>query len=413
VQKSINRAHPLNLSALKKSGHFPTLVTSFLYFDYSFMVWTLLGVLANQIAAPESLNLTADQRYFMVSVPILFGGGFRFVLGMLVDRIGAKRTGIIAQTFVMTGLAVAWIFGLRNYEATLAMGAVLGMAGASFAVAMPQAGRWYPPNMQGLVMGLAGAGNIGVVIDSLLAPRLAAAFGWQSVFGFALIPAVLVFAIYIIFSKEPPNAAAPKKVGDYIRMFRDKDVHWFCFFYTVTFGGFVGLAYSLGLYFKDRFHLTPAQAGDLVALCTAIGALGRPVGGAISDRIGGIRSLHVYYTVACCALVLGGLINILWLNVVVFFIACGAFGMGNGSVFQLLPQRFGKELGVMTGLVGCGGGLGGFLLANMMGQSKQHFGSYLFGLLVFASLCLIALVGLTMVKTRWRTTWGALAAARI
>lgn len=403
----------LKLSALKNSGHWPTLLTSFLYFDYSFMVWTLLGVLANQIAAPESLNLNAQQRFFMVSVPILFGGVFRLGLGLLVDRIGAKRTGILAQLVVITGLATAWFVGLKSYEATLAMGAVLGVAGASFAVSLPLAGRWYPPNMQGLVMGLAGAGNIGVVIDSLLAPRLAAAYGWEAVFGFALIPAVFVLAAYIIVAKEPPVQITPKKIGDYFRMFRDKDVHWFCFFYTVTFGGFVGLAYSLGMYFKDRFGLTPPQAGDLVALCTAIGALGRPIGGGISDRIGGIRSLYVYYTVACAALVLGGIINSLWLNVAAFFIACGAFGMGNGSVFQLLPQRFGKDLGLMTGLVGCGGGLGGFLLANMMGQSKQHFGAYLPGLLVFASLCLLALVGLSLVKTRWRTTWGAVAAARI
>jgi NNP family nitrate/nitrite transporter-like MFS transporter len=401
------------LSELRTAGHWPTLVSAFLYFDYSFMVWTLLGVLANQIAAPESLNLTTQQRFFMVSVPILFGGFFRLVLGLLVDRIGAKTTGIIAQLIVITGLLCAWKFGLKNYEATLLMGVVLGVAGASFAVAIPQAGRWYPPHMQGLVMGLAGAGNIGVVIDALLAPRLAAAYGWPAVFGFALIPAVVVLAIYIIVSKEPPVAAAPKKIGDYFRMFRDKDVHWFCFFYTVTFGGFVGLAYSLGMYFKDRFAVSPSQAGDLVALCTAVGALGRPIGGAISDRIGGIRSLYVYYSVACVALICGGVINSMWLNVAAFFVACAAFGMANGSVFQLLPQRFGKELGLMTGLVGCGGGLGGFLLANMMGQSKEHFGNYLFGLLVFAGLCLLALAGLTQVKTRWRTTWGALSAARI
>jgi MFS transporter, NNP family, nitrate/nitrite transporter len=404
---------PAASSSFWKTGHWPTLVSSFLYFDFSFMVWTLLGVLANQIAAPESLNLTTQQRFFMVSVPILFGGGFRLVLGLLVDRIGAKTTGIIAQLIVITGLLVAWKFGLKNYEATLLMGMVLGVAGASFAVAIPQAGRWYPPHMQGLVMGLAGAGNIGVVIDSLLAPRLANAYGWPAVFGFALIPAVFVLAVYILISKEPPLKLPPKKIGDYFRMFRDKDVHWFCFFYTVTFGGFVGLAYSLGMYFKDRFGLTNSQSGDLVALCTAVGALGRPIGGAISDRIGGIRSLYVYYSVACVALVCGGLIGSLWLNVAAFFIACAAFGMGNGSVFQLLPQRFGKELGVMTGLVGCGGGLGGFLLANMMGQSKQHFGNYMFGLVVFAILCLLALVGLTLVKKRWRTTWGALSAARI
>jgi len=403
----------VKLNELRKAGHFPTLVAAFLYFDYSFMVWTLLGVLANQIAAPESLNLTPQQRFFMVSVPILFGGLFRVVLGVLVDRIGAKRTGILAQLIVIGGLAAAWRFGLRDYTATLLMGVVLGVAGASFAVALPQAGRWYPPNMQGLVMGLAGAGNIGVVIDSLLAPRLAAAYGWPAVFGIALIPAVLVLAIYCAVSKEPPVQVAPKRLADYARLFRDKDVHWFCFFYTVTFGGFVGLAYSLGLYFKDRFGVTPAQAGDLVALCTAVGALGRPVGGGIADRIGGIRSLYIYYTVACGALVLGALTNTLWPCVAAFFIACAAFGMGNGSVFQLLPQRFGKELGLMTGLVGCGGGLGGFLLANMMGQSKQHTGSYLAGLLVFASLCLFALVGLSLVRTRWRTTWGALAQARI
>jgi NNP family nitrate/nitrite transporter-like MFS transporter len=392
----------MKFSELKTAGHFPTLVTSFLYFDYSFMVWTLLGVLANQIAAPESLNLTPQQRFFMVSVPILSGGFIRLLLGLLVDRIGAKATGIYAQLVVIAGLSVAWLVGLKNYEATLLMGVVLGVAGASFAVALPLAGRWYPPHMQGLVMGLAGAGNIGVVIDSLLAPRLAAAYGWEAVFGLAIIPAVLVLAVYCFVAKEPPLKVPAKKVSDYFRLFAEKDVHWFCFFYTVTFGGFVGLAYSLGMYFKDRFGLTNSQAGDLVALCTAIGALGRPLGGGISDRIGGIKSLHIYYSVACLAL-----------NVAAFFIACAAFGMGNGSVFQLLPQRFGKELGLMTGLVGCGGGLGGFLLANMMGQSREHTGSYLAGLLVFAGLCICALIGLNLVKRRWRTTWGAVAAARI
>jgi NNP family nitrate/nitrite transporter-like MFS transporter len=196
-------------------------------------------------------------------------------------------------------------------------------------------------------------------------------------------------------------------------MFADPDVHWFCFFYTVSFGGFVGLAYSLGMYFKDRFGVTTSGAGDLVALCTAIGALGRPIGGAISDRIGGIRSLHVHYSVACAAMLLGGATASLILNVAAFIVACGAFGMANGAVFQLLPQRFGREIGLMAGLVGCGGGIGGFLLANLMGQSKHFTGDYMGGLLVFAGFCVLALIGLAMVKTRWRTTWGALALAPV
>lgn len=398
---------------LKTAGHWPTLVSAFLYFDFSFMVWTLLGVLANQIAAPESLNLTAQQRFFMVSVPIFFGGVLRIVLGVLVDRIGAKRTGCLAQCIVIAGLCGAWLGGVKSFEATLLMGAVLGVAGASFAVAVPQAGCSYPPQMQGLVMGLAGAGNIGVVIDALLAPRLAAIYGWQAVFGFALVPAIFVLVIYLVFSRDPELTRPPKKVADYLRMFRDRDVHWFCFFYTVSFGGFVGLAYSLGMYFSDRFAVSASHAGDLVALCTAVGALGRPIGGAISDRIGGVRSLHIYYSIACGAMLLGGASGNLTINVAAFIIACGAFGMGNGAVFQLLPQRFGPEIGLMTGLVGCGGGLGGFLLANLMGQSKHFTGDYLGGLMVFAGLCCLALLGLALVKNRWRTTWGALALAPI
>ena len=161
----------MKISDLKSSGHWPTLLTAFLYFDFSFMVWTLLGALGPQIA--ESLKLTSGQKGMMVAVPILGGALLRLALGLLVDRIGAKTTGIIAQLLVMAALACGWVFGLKDFEATLIFGFTLGIAGASFAVALPQAGRWYPPNMQGVVLGLAGAGNIGVVLDSLIAPRLA------------------------------------------------------------------------------------------------------------------------------------------------------------------------------------------------------------------------------------------------
>ena len=403
----------MKLSELKNAGHFPTLVSAFLYFDFSFMVWTLLGALGAQIAAPEALNLSAQQKGLMVAVPILSGAVLRMVLGLLVDRIGAKNTGLLAQLVVIGALTTAWLLGLKSFPATLLMGVMLGVAGASFAVALPQAGRWYPPHMQGLVLGLAGAGNIGVVIDSILAPRLAKIYGWQSVFGFALIPAVVVLLVYWFVSKEAPVTVAPKKLSDYLRLFRDKDTHWFCFYYTVSFGGFVGLASSFVIYFKDRFGLSAVTAGDMAALCTAVGALGRPLGGALADRIGGIRSLYIFYSIAGLALICGGAAQNLAMNVAVFMVACAAFGMANGSVFQLLPQRFGRDIGLMTGLVGCGGGVGGFCLASLLGLSKQYTGQYLFGLLFFAALCFIALAGLGLVKKRWRTTWGALANARI
>lgn len=401
----------MKLSELKKSGHWPTLLTAFLYFDVSFMIWTLLGPLGVQIG--ESLKLHPEQKGMMVAVPILAGAILRIVLGVTVDRIGAKNTGIIAQLIVIAGLACAWMFGLANYQATLLMGIILGFGGASFAVALPQAGRWYPPNMQGLVMGLAGAGNIGTVLDALFAPRIAAAYGWRCVFGFAMIPAILVFTLYVIFSREAKVEVKQKKFSDYLTLLKDKDAHWFCFYYLISFGGFVGLASSYVLYFKGEFAVPAVHAGDLAAICTAAGALLRPVGGGIADRIGGIRALYRFYIVAGLALMAAGIGHTLYFNVCMLMVASGALGMANGSVFQLLPQRFGKDIGVMTGLVGAGGGIGGFYLASSLGYSKALTGSYLVGLMVFGGLCFLATVGLSLVKTRWRTTWGALANARI
>ena len=155
------------------------------------------------------------------------------------------------------------------------------------------------------------------------------------------------------------------------------------------------------------------EAGTWAAGCTLVGALGRPVGGAIADRLGGIRALTVLFVVAAGALIGAAMAHTLLLSAIGFFVASGAFGMANGSVFQLLPQRFAKDIGVMTGLVGCGGGLGGFMLASSLGFSKGLTGSYTSGVLLFAGLCILALIGLSLVKTRWRTTWGALAHARI
>ncbi|HEX7654777.1 MAG TPA: MFS transporter, partial [Verrucomicrobiae bacterium] len=267
--------------------------------------------------------------------------------------------------------------------------------------------------MQGKVLGLDGAGNVGVVIDSLLAPRLAESYGWNAVFGLMLIPAVVVFLAYLLITKEPPVKVKPKRLRDYVELFTGKDTHWFCFFYTITFGGFAGLAASLVLYFKSTYGLTKVEAGDWAALCMFAGVMARPVGGALADRFGGIRTLTVCYTVAAVALALAGHATSLAMSLGLFLVALAALGSGNGSVFQLLPQRFGKDLGLMTGLVGAGGGFGAFLLATALGWSKNATGSYSLGLSVFSVLCVVALVGLTLVKKRWRTTWGALAAARI
>ncbi|SFZ79307.1 nitrate/nitrite transporter [Chitinimonas taiwanensis] len=389
-----------------RAGHTPTLLSAFLYFDLAFMVWVLLGPLAIHIA--RDLGLSPAQKGLMVATPLLAGALLRLVMGVLVDHLKPKKAGAIGQLIVMAALAAAWLLGVHSFSQVMVLAVFLGVAGASFAVALPLASRWYPPEHQGAAMGIAGAGNSGTAIAALFAPTLAGMFGWNTVFGLVLIPLVLAFIVYMVFAKDSPNCPPPKKLGEYLTVLKDKDAWWFMFFYSVTFGGFSGLASSLTVYFNDQYGLSPVQAGFYTAMCVFAGSLMRPIGGTVADRVGGIRSLLVMYTLAAVCL------YVVSLNLSQAWMALGALvagmlwlGMGNGAVFQLVPQRFRKEIGVMTGLVGMAGGIGGFCLATGLGYSKQATGGYSLGLTIFAALALFAWVGLLSVKQRWRTTWGA------
>ena len=397
-----------------KAGHLPTLLAAFFYFDMSFMVWVMLGPLAVQVSA--DLGLSPAQKGFMVAVPVLAGALLRVVNGVLVDRLKPRRAGMIGQVVVILGLVAAWLIGIESYHATLWLGLILGVAGASFAVALPLASRWYPPQYQGTALGIAGAGNSGTVFAALLAPGLAGWIGWQNVVGLAAVPLTLAFIVYLLAARDAPSAPPAKTWLEYLAVLRISDAWWFMFFYAVTFGGFVGLASSLSIYFNSEYGLNAVTAGYFTAGCVFAGSLVRPIGGALADRIGGIRALTIMYGIAATMLVLVSFRpDSAGAALLLFVIAMLAFGMGNGSVFQLVPQRFRHEIGVMTGLVGMTGGIGGFYLASSLGLSKQLTGSYQAGLLLFASLAVVALVGLTGIKHRWRTTWGAIGvtAARI
>jgi len=389
-----------------KAGHTPTLLAAFLYFDLAFMVWVILGPLGVQIA--RDLGLSHAQKGLMVATPVLAGALLRLVMGVLVDHLKPKMAGAIGQIIVLAALAVAWKFGIHSYEQVLILGLFLGVAGASFAVALPLASRWYPPEHQGTALGIAGAGNSGTALAALFGPGLAAAFGWTNVFGLALIPLSIVFVLYLILAKDAPECPPAKSLTEYLKVLHDKDAWWFMFFYSVTFGGFVGLASSLTIYFNTQYGLDPKMAGFFTAACVFAGSLVRPIGGNVADRVGGIKSLTLMYVLAAIflSIVSVGLPEA-WQALAIFVCAMLSLGMGNGAVFQLVPQRFRKEIGVMTGLVGMAGGVGGFYLASSLGYSKQVTGSYQSGFLIFAALAIAALVGLTAVKRRWRTTWGA------
>jgi NNP family nitrate/nitrite transporter-like MFS transporter len=424
----------MNLKEFKQAGHWPTLLASFLYFDFSFMAWVTLGPLVVYIT--KELNIPVGEKFTLVAIPVLAGALLRVPMGIACDHIGAKVTGAVAQLIVIAGIAAAWRFGLHSVYQVEALGVVLGVAGASFAVALPQASRWYPPHYQGIVMGIAGAGNMGTVLDALIIPSLAEKYGWQNALGTLLIPLVPTLIAFVLMSKEAPNSRRKVSLATYKAIFSDRDSWWFMFFYFITFGGFVGLANSLSLYFTIQYHVSGVAAGLMVAIVVMFGSCFRPVGGFIADHVGGIRTLMVLFAVVSLAYLGAALMPagpapadggtgtvagwsmatmpaIAWASVGIFSVGVLCLGMGNGAVFQLIPQRFRGEIGTMTGLVGCMGGVGGFFLAKALGNSKELTGDFMAGFLFFSALVLLGLVFLSGVKKRWRTTWGAASGARV
>lgn len=415
-------------SKLKGQGHTPTLFSAFIYFDLSFMIWTLFGPLSSEIVASFADNgfiMTAGQKATLLSLPILSGALLRIVLGFGVDKFGAKRTALASQFLVIMALFSVYLLGdAITYTQLLFVAVILGFAGASFAVALPQASQWYPPKLQGLVLGIAGSAYFGVVVGFISAPKIAQYYGWQSVFLIAAGLALILFITYAILAKDAPAdvyKANPKKLKDYIKLLKDKDTWWFNLFYAISFGGFVGFGVFLKLYLTDTYTDEMAalglswftepnvkvMAGYFGALCIFAGTILRPIGGAIADKIGGIKALYTFFTIVTIMVITNATVKLPFsIVILVFFITMANLGMANGAVFQLVPQRFAKDIGVMVGIVGAAGGLGGTALIKTLGYSKDAFQSYTVGFLIFAGVTILAIIGLGMVKTRWRTTWG-------
>ena len=412
--------------ALKGQGHTPTLFAAFIYFDMSFMIWMILGPLSSEIVESFSMAgfiMTTGQKATLLSLPIFSGALLRIVLGFSVDKFGAKKTALVSQLIVILALLLAYFLGESiTYNQLLMIAVTLGFAGASFAVALPQAGQWYPPKLQGLVLGIAGSANFGIVVAFILSPKIAEVYGWQSVFLVAAILAMILFTTYALITKDaPPEVyrARPKKLIDYAKLLKDRDTWWFNLFYAISFGGFVGFGVFLKLYLTDTYpeemrdlglswfaeDNIKVMAGYFGALCVFAGTVLRPIGGGIADKIGGVKALYIFFIITAVMVSINALVTLPFIVVIlVFVITMANLGMANGAVFQLVPQRFSKDIGVMVGIVGAAGGLGGTALIKTLGWSKDAFDGYSMGFLLFAAVVIVAIIGLGFVKTRWRTT---------
>jgi NNP family nitrate/nitrite transporter-like MFS transporter len=386
-----------------KSGHSPTLFAAFLYFAFSCCIWVLNGAMAPFIS--ETFNLSPAQKGLMLSIPILAGALMRFPLGILSQYIGRKKATLVEMGLI----AVAMLFGfffVHTFNDLLAMGVLLGIAGASFGVALSLGAGSFPAKHKGLAMGLVGAGNVGTAVSVLIAPPLAQAFGWVAVYGFAALAISIPMVVMVVFAKEPDDLDAHATFKEHIACLFEKDGWAFSLIYAITFGGFIGLATFLPTYYYDQFGVSKVQAGQLTMLAAFMGAALRVFGGWISDRWGGINTLTLVLVCVAGTLMLSALATTSLVGTTLLIMLCfAALGAGNGALFQLVPLRWPASTAVAGSMIGEIGALGGGLVPNAMGLSKQYLGTYAWGFVIFAGLACVMLVMLRVMQLRWTRTW--------
>jgi NNP family nitrate/nitrite transporter-like MFS transporter len=387
--------------AIMKSGHPPTLFAAFLYFDFCFAVWVLNGAMGPFLS--EGFHLSPAQTGFMISVPTLAGALMRFPLGVVAQYIGRKNAAIVEMSLIVVAMAYGYFF-VSSFSDVLAMGVLLGIAGASFGVALSLGAGWFPKEHKGLAMGIAGAGNSGTVLAVLIAPPIAQAYGWHVVYGCAGIAMLLPLAVMIIFAKEPPEVEHQSFI-DHIRCLWSGDGWMFNFIYIITFGGFIGLSTFLPTFFYDQFAVTKVQAGQLTVLATLMGSAIRILGGYVADRIGGVVTLAVVLLcVTAVSLVLTSAPSLV-LTTILFMACFAALGAGNGALFQLVPLRFPATTAVAGSMIGEIGALGGAFVPNAMGLSKQYSGSFAYGFIAFAALTVVVLGAMMIMQRGWIGVW--------
>jgi NNP family nitrate/nitrite transporter-like MFS transporter len=373
------------------------LILATVAFAVAFTAWSLISPVAKQIQ--QSLQLDDFQKSVLIAMPVILGSLLRIPMGIVTDRFGGRKvfTALLAATLV----PVAFL-GIANSFWTYVLGGlVLGIAGASFAVGVPFVNRWFTTDKQGLAIGIFGAGNIGTAVALFSMPALANSLGRQNAFWSYMVPVALMAIIFWLFARDAPGLVQPKSLGDSLSVLGTERMAWvLSLFYFLTFGGFVAIANYLPTLLQEWFKLTPTDAGLRAAGFTVMATLARPLGGWLSDKLGGNTILTWVFTLGPV-----GALALAWLAsnptiefaTVFFLVTALGLGLGNGAVFKLVAQYFPRNTGLVTGVAGCAGGLGGFFPPLVLGLVKGATGSYVIGfvlLAVVATICLLIVLGM-------------------
>lgn len=432
-----------------RSGDWKSLLACFLYFDTGFTVWVMYGPLAQSIS--QDLDLAPTQKAFLTAVPILSAALLRVTFGNLFQAIDGRRLSLCGILLsAIPPMVLLSLPGTPSLPLLLVLGVLLGVGGASFAVALPMAGSGYPPRVQGLVLGLCAAGNIGAVVNGSLFPGLAEHVGWQRAVGAALPLLGLAAGAMLLWGRDRspkcgnvgPAAGAfgfsiaalmglvllihaglfglggrtgmllMPVIGAvivvavlparYRAVFTQRDACVLMLVYAITFGGFVGMSSFVSPLLIDLYAVSMVEAGGWMAVLAFTGAMIRPIGGLVADRVSGVRALLVLLAgIAACDLAMALLQPGRGLALVLLFAMYACFGLGNGATFQLVARRWPAQGGLMSGVIGAAGGIGGFYLPMVLGTTREALGSYWIGFAVFGAVAAACWLVVVALRRQW------------
>lgn len=374
------------------------LVLATVAFTVTFWAWNLIGPLSRTYT--QQLNLSPAQTSILVAIPVLVGALGRVPVGALTDRYGGRWMFTVICWVSVIPVLLVGISGDR-YVTMLLWGFFLGIAGTSFAIGIPFVSAWFPKQRRGFATGVFGAGMGGTALSALLTPPMVEEFG--------VLPAHVVLAVLLVvmglvmwlFSRDAPgwrptSSSAWPRVRDALKL----SATWkMSLLYAVAFGGFVAFSTYLPTLLSTAYGFSQTEAGIRTAGFSLAAVLARPIGGALSDRVGPARVCVVSFLVAAAvAIVLMFQPPAELPAGAAFVVMALMLGLGAGGVFALVAQLVEPaKVGTVTGLVGAAGGLGGYFPPLVMGVIFQLTGAYTFG---FALLSLTAVVvgGFTWVK---------------
>ncbi|MCU9600850.1 nitrate/nitrite transporter [Pallidibacillus thermolactis] len=371
---------------MKKPGIQLSLQTTSLI--VGFMVWVLISSLMPYIQ--KDILLTPGQASIVTAIPVILGSLLRVPIGFYTDRYGARAIFLIS--FIILLFPIFFISIANSFTDLVIGGLVLGIGGATFSIGVTSLPKYFPKEKHGLVNGIYGVGNIGTAFTTFSAPMFAEAIGWQNTVRLYLI-LIIVFCIFIFILGDRKESKKKKSMLLEIKSVYKNATLWILsLFYFITFGAFVAFTVFLPSFLVSYFELTPIDAGIRTAIFIVIATLLRPIGGYLADKFNAfIILLFVFIGITLSGILLSFSPNIGWYTVGALTVAVTA-GIGNGTIFKLVPLYFSKQAGIVNGIISAMGGLGGFFPPLLLTTVNNMTGQYAIAFMLMSEFALVSFV---------------------